>query len=609
MSLQLDPPHSAPADFAPALRIPANIPRTTAQTLVAVAIVPMVAVTLALSFSANHLQRPVAAGLYWSYLIVASMGTGLLWWRRRPGSRFGPLLIAFGALTWLVSWQSAEAAWAFDLGVLAEAPFFVLTFYLFLAYPMGRVEPPAARWLMGALVVGVLAFFLPWALFSPVIAGGGPLTSCAPACPQSVLQIGTAPDLVEVAGKAETYTALAVTLAVLVVYALRIRAATRPQRRALAAVAVTSLLFMPAYFVVNFASQVLHAAPETVADLAWAIVVARILLPLGFLVALLQADRFASEALRALLQRLSERPTQEQWRDAVATALDDDELRLGYQDLVTETFREPDGAALELPPAEPRRAWVPIEQDGRPVAAMVVDETLAEDPELVHAAATATLVAVENGALEGELRETRARALEAGEAERRRIERDIHDTAQQRLVALRIHLTLAGEQLAGSQDRARLERLDLEVEQAIEDLRQVAHGSTPEVLGREGLVPALRDAVAHSPMPVRIEAEGARRHPEEVENAVYFCCLECLQNAAKHAGRGASVTIAISEFQGRIGFAVEDDGVGFDPATVQRGAGLDNLAERMHALGGTLGVDSRPGRGTRVTGHLPAPPR
>src|SRR4029079_17195124 len=108
--------------------------------------------------------------------------------------------------------------WAFDIGVLAEAPSFVLTFYLFLAYPMGRVEPPAARWLMGVPVVGVLAFFLPWALFSPVIAGGGPLTSCAPACPQSVVQIGTAPDLVEVAGKAETYTERPVTLAGLVVH-------------------------------------------------------------------------------------------------------------------------------------------------------------------------------------------------------------------------------------------------------------------------------------------------------------------------------------------------------------------------------------------------------
>ena len=138
-------------------------------------------------------------------------------------------------------------------------------------------------------------------------------------------------------------------------------------------------------------------------------------------------------------------------------------------------------------------------------------------------------------------------------------------------------------------------------------LLDVESASAASELIADGLVAALRVAVAHSPMPVRIEAEGARRHPEEVESAVYFCCLECLQNAAKHAGRGASVTISISEFQGRIGFAVEDDGVGFDPATVQRGAGLDNLAERMQALGGTLGVDSRPGRGTRVTGHLAAP--
>jgi signal transduction histidine kinase len=481
--------------------------------------------------------------------------------------------------------------------VLAEAPAFVLTFYLFLAYPMGRVEPPAARWLMGVLVVGVLAFFLPWALFSPVIAGGGPLTSCAPACPQSVVQIGTAPDLVEVAGKAETYTALAVTLAVLVVYALRIRAATRPQRRALAAVAVTSLLFMPAYFVVNFASQVLHAAPETVADLAWAIVVARILLPLGFLVALLQADRFASEALRALLQRLSERPTQEQWRDAVATALDDDELRLGYQDLVTETFREPDGTALELPPAEPHRAWVPIEQHGRPVAAMVVDETLAEDPELVHAAATATLVAVENGALEGELRETRARALEAGEVERRRIERDIHDTAQQRLVALRIH----PHARRGAARRGPGPGADSSASTSRSSRRSRTCGrwrtaprrtsSTARVSSRPaGRGRPLPDARAH-------RGRGCAPPPRGGRERRLLLLPGVLQNAAKHAGRGASVTIAISEFQGRIGFAVEDDGVGFDPATVQRGAGLDNLAERMHALGGTLGVDSRPGAG------------
>jgi signal transduction histidine kinase len=610
MSLSSDPP---PQALAPGLdRVePRSLVRppvsTTLQTIAAAAILPMVAVTLRFALAGEHLQRPVAAGLYWSYLVAASMAIGVYWWRRRATSRFGPLLVVFGILAWIVSWQGSNAPLLFDIGVLAEAPFFVLTFYLFLAFPMGRLEPPAARWLMIALVLGVLAFFLPWALFSPVIAGGGPLTSCAPNCPQSVLEIGSAPKLVEVAGKAETYTALAITLAVLAVYAWRLHAASRPQRRALMAVAVTSLLFLPAYFVYNFSAWVLELDDQATLDtMAWAIVATRVLLPLGFLVALLEADRFAATALRALLERLAFRPNPREWRTAVADALDDDELRLGYHDPLTMSFRVPDGAVLEPPPPETHRAWVPMERDGVPVAAMVVDETLAENPELVQAATTATVVAVENGALEGELQDARARVIQAGDAERRRIERDLHDSAQQRLVALRIQLTLAGEQLTEAQDRERLERLDSDVERAIEDVRNVVHGATPEVLGREGLARALEAAIAHSVIPVRIQAAGVGRHPEVIETAVYFCCLECLQNAAKHAGRGASITVHLSQYQGHLGFSVEDDGVGFDPATVQRGAGLDNVADRVAALGGTLRVDARPGRGTRVTGHLPA---
>src|SRR3954451_15623970 len=182
----------------------------------------MVASTLWLGGHRGHLPRPVAAAVYWSYLIAASVAVGLFWWRRRPASRFGPLLALFGVVVWVASWQGANAPPAFDIGVLAEGPFFVLTFYLFLAFPMGRLEPPAARWLMAALVLGVLAVFVPWTLFAPVIAGGGPLTSCAPNCPGNALQLATAPTLVEVTGKLETYVGLTLTVAVLVVYAWRL---------------------------------------------------------------------------------------------------------------------------------------------------------------------------------------------------------------------------------------------------------------------------------------------------------------------------------------------------------------------------------------------------
>src|SRR3954452_8974811 len=523
------------------------------RRLAAAAIVPMVAVTLWLALSSGHLQRPLAAGLYWAYLIAASMLIGLYWWRRRPASRFGPLLVLFGVGVWAVSWQGASAPLAFDLGVLAEGPFFVLTFYLFLAFPMGRVEPPAARWLMAVLVVGVLAFFVPWALFTPVIAGGGPLTACAPACPANVLQLGTAPRVVEVAGDLESYTALAVVLAVLVVYARRVIKASRPQRRALLAVAVTSLLFLPAYFAANFARTFLDVDAATLTTLGWFIVATRVLLPLGFLAALLQADRFAAAALRSLLERLARRPTPPEWHATIAAAFDDDELRLGYYDPDSERFVEPEGEELGRPRAGSGRRWLPIDRDHQRVAAMVLDETLAEDPELVRAAATATLVAVENGALEGEVAQARARIMEAGHAERERIGRDIHDSAQQRLVALRIRLTLARERVERPEgDHAILERLDTEVEQAIEELRDVARNTVPERLREYGLRAALAATAARSPMPVRIHADGLGRYSEALESTIYFSCLECLQNIAKHAGPGASATIEVGEAGGRV---------------------------------------------------------
>ena len=189
----------------------------------------------------------------------------------------------------------------------------------------------------------VVAFFLPWVLFSPMLAGAGPLTRCASLCPENVLQVGSADTLVEVAGKAESYALPAITAATLVIYLARVRTASRPQRRSLAAVAVTSLLYLPVYFVYSFAAWILLVDDATRDSLSWGVAVTRALLPVGFLVVLLQADRFAANALRKLLERLAARPTPHQWRDMIAGVLDDRSLRLGYYDPATERFREPDG--------------------------------------------------------------------------------------------------------------------------------------------------------------------------------------------------------------------------------------------------------------------------
>jgi len=209
-------------------------------------------------------------------------------------------------------------------------------------------------------------------------------------------------------------------------------------------------------------------------------------------------------------------------------------------------------------------------------------------------------------ALEGELRASRARILEAGDAARRRIERDLHDSAQQRLVALRIHLELTKEKLDRSEGQTMLDDLGAEVDEAIEELRGVAHGVYPNVLARSGVRAALADVARRSANPVSVHGRRLRRHSEAIEMTIYYCCLECLQNAAKHGGPGVAVTVRLSEDDGRVRFAVEDDGVGFDPDAVERSAGLTNLADRVAAVGGTLEIDTAPGRGTRVTGDLPA---
>lgn len=576
-----------------------------AKITVGLAIVPMVAVIFWLGGTSDYLQRPVAASVFRAYLVTAHIAVGLYWWQRRPASRFGPLLILFGAVAWVQGLQAANSPVLFAVGVLTEGVALLLGIYLVLAFPMGRLEPPAARWPMYGAVIGVVAFFVPWALFAPVIAGGGPLVRCAPDCPANPLQVATAPTVVDVAGTFETYMLLAVIAGVVAVYGKRVLTASRPARRALLAVAVTSLLWLPAYFAYTVAAWVLELGPEVTDPLQWIVVGTRALMPLGFLLALLQAGGFAARAQQNLLDDLAGSLSPAAWRDAVAHALDDPALRLGYQDLGSGRFREADGRVLEPPAAGSGRAWVPIDHEHLPVAAMVVDEALTADPELVRAACAATLVAVEHGALEDELRTSRSRELEAQRAERERIGRDLHDSTQQRLIALRIRLMLLGEQLDLSEERETVARLGDEVDRTIAELRDIAEGVTPPVLAARGVGPALEAVARRSPVRVTVYDSGIGRPPEAVETAIYFCCLECLQNAAKHAGPDALVQIRLDRRGERVQFTIEDDGPGFDPAAVTSGNGLGNLRRRVSALGGHVEVETRSGHGTRVSGAVP----
>jgi len=205
-----------------------------------------------------------------------------------------------------------------------------------------------------------------------------------------------------------------------------------------------------------------------------------------------------------------------------------------------------------------------------------------------------------------ELRASRERVVAAGDAERRRIERDLHDGAQQHLVALAGKLQLARQVVDSDAAAAKalLEEMGHDIRDALEAVRELAFGVYPALLIARGLAEALSAAASEARIPTRVEATGLDRYAGEVEATVYFCCLEALQNAGKHAA-GAAVQVRLWEESGGLLFSVRDDGPGFDAAQARGGHGFVNMSDRLGAIGGTVRWESRPGHGATISGSVP----
>jgi signal transduction histidine kinase len=208
-----------------------------------------------------------------------------------------------------------------------------------------------------------------------------------------------------------------------------------------------------------------------------------------------------------------------------------------------------------------------------------------------------------------ELRASRARVVAAADAERRRIERDLHDGAQQHLIGLAVHLRLARD-LADSEPAKTKEILDSlgdNVQEALDELRDLAHGIYPPLLQDRGLADALAAAAGRASVRTRVDTDGVGRYDPDIEAAVYFCCLEALQNASKYAGDGATATVRVREDVGgsTLVFEVSDDGAGFDATDARSGVGITNMRDRVGAIGGSLRVESAAGEGAAISGRIP----
>ncbi|MGZ4115665.1 MAG: histidine kinase, partial [Actinomycetota bacterium] len=261
----------------------------------------------------------------------------------------------------------------------------------------------------------------------------------------------------------------------------------------------------------------------------------------------------------------------------------------------------------------------PVRHAGELLGALTIEKPPSEpltptEDELVADLASQAGLALRNVRLTAELqasledlRASRRRLVEAQDQERRKIERNLHDGAQQQLVALSVQLGLV-ERVADDPERVRAmsEQIRSALADALDDLRDLARGIYPPLLADRGLAAALDAQARKAPVPTTVEADGVGRLPQDAEAAIYFCTLEALQNVAKYAD-ATSATVRLRERNGSVEFEIEDDGRGFDPATKSGGTGLQGMLDRLNAIGGTLEVDSRPGRGTVVRGSVPRP--
>ena len=561
----------------------------------------MVATSLLLAAGSDYLADDPATTLYAAYLAAAPVLVGLAWRIRRPESTVGPLLILFGLSAWTQALQAADDAVLFSVGaVVGQSAVTAWTFYLALAFPVGRLQGRADRLAMALVSLSILGYLV-WVTQAPTLVAG-PIAQCFVVCPPNPFQVGESSWLQATAGNFSLLAGTAAAIGAFGIIGWRLHA-SRSRWRTSLPVALTSFLFVGMLGTFHLWRTAITANAALDDVVSWALVATAIAFPIAFLVDLVRTEVAGQAAVRRLMDKLVS-VDRGPWRDALADALGDPRLRLATWDSRTGGYRDECGCHVEPSKPEGRQAWIEVHRGDEPVAAILANQSLLQDPRVVATAANATLVATELNQTHEQVDALRDAVGLAAEEARVEMGRDLHDSAQQRLVALRIHVGLAREQLDAPEERRVLDAIGSEVEAALADIRTVAHMDGPPHLRAFGLPVALRHATRMAGIPVRVEADVVPRIDADVERAVYYTCLEAVQNAAKHAGAGASVLVRLTAGRDGLEFAITDEGQGFAVGGAS-GAGLEIMRARVRAVGGSLRIVSRPGHGTSVVGLVP----
>jgi len=588
---------SASATAPPAGARPVRAPGF--PVLSAIAVGGVVAGASALDFALRNsgigkeLGEPLVIASIWSWTIVAYFLGGVLAWWRRPASRFGPLMVGTGVVCFLVtlSWTTNDVP--YTIGQTLDKLPTALFLHAFLAFPSGRLHGPFEKGVVATAYAAAI-------VLEParmVVGDYGP---------HNLFGVTSAPAAFNVVRDVQLLILSGCCLAGVAILAGRRRRDGRPLRRSLALLNdafALGLAMIAVFFLAN-----LMDAPA-VAQIRWVTFVALGLAPVAFLVGMVHA-RLARSSVGDLLVELRADPAPAGLAPALARALRDPSLTLAYWLPAFESWADLDGHRVELPGEDAGRMTTLIEHDGASVAVLVHDGALKDEPELLSAVGAAAAIALENGRLHSEqrahleeLRGSRSRVIEAAQRERQRLERDLHDGAQQRLIALSLELRRLEDRLGSDPDaRSQLDQARGEIEKSLAELRAIARGLHPAVVSGHGLAVALEQMAALAPVPVQLRVDLERRLPDRVEVAAYYVVSEGLANIGKHAG-ATSVRVEVCRADGCLVVEITDDGVG--GADTERGSGLRGLADRVEALDGRLRVWSPDGGGTRLRAEMP----
>ena len=567
----------------------------------AVALAGTLAAIAAVKLSAHPpAGRPTEPGPALEFLVGAALfGCGLASWHTRPENRLGPAMVLIGFAWFAEELNNATMPWLNTLGIGVQSYWIAGMLYLLLSFPSGRLTRLERRLMWVALAVVSLQLVA-------LLIGSRAGLWCS-GCERNVVQVlhdnGLALGLL----KLERLVGLILVGVTIVLLIRRWLHAGAARRRAIAPVVVAGCLTLAALgwtVVFDLLGDPLGALPSTVFRWLFASV------PIAVLYVFLQR-RLSRGKVAGLVVELGEPGTSMELGQALARALGDPSLELAFWFPAERRYVDGEGGFVSLPEPHGQRSATFVERDGQPIAVLIHDPVLEHNAELVRSVCAAASLALENERLQAELRArlvelqgSRSRLVEATDSERRRIERDLHDGTQQRLVQIAMSLGLLERKLpsdiAGAQPLVRETRQALAV--ALEELRELTHGINPPLLVERGLPAALDELCRKAALPARLDSSIDRRLPDQVETAAYFLASEALANAAKHS-HGSQVRVTAVDEDLRLVVEIADDGIG--GATTAGGSGLRGLADRVEALGGSFTIASPPGRGTTLRAEIP----